>query len=326
MFVPHVPSLVPPATPGQRTVSRAQPQRNTSLGGGGIQPAKGRQSRVGVYLLRRRPSVLLGLVVLALMALVSLGASLVAPYDPLEMRRAEAFQPPSPEHWMGTDHFGRDILSRVLHGGRVSLLVALLALLVAAGCGIPLGVTAGYLGGRVDGVIMRLLDCLLAFPGILLAMALVTIIGPGALTSALAVGVVKVPSFARLSRASTLAEREREYVEAARCLGASTPRIVARTIFPNITSSLVVLATVVAANAILLEAALSFLGLGVRPPEPSWGGMLNEARTFLHRAPWYGVFPGLTIVVTVLCLNAASVGLRDLLDPRRRPTEQMGGV
>ncbi|MFN8591078.1 MAG: ABC transporter permease [Thermomicrobiales bacterium] len=223
--------------------------------------------------------------------------------DPLATAPKEAFLPPSRAYLFGTDDLGRDLFSRTIHGARVSLGTAVVVVIAAAGIGIPLGLLAGYREGLVDTLLMRIIDIVLAFPAILLAMGLIAVIGAGWLNGALAVTIVSVPAFARLTRASVLQEKQKEYVTAARTVGATTPRLMFRTILPNCLGPLLVQAAFVATWAILLEAALSFLGLGVKPPMPSWGQMLSAGKTFLYRAWWYGFFPGLALSLVVLSLN-----------------------
>jgi peptide/nickel transport system permease protein len=257
-----------------------------------------------------------GLIVIVALIIVAGAAPVLAPADPLVMDKVNQFAPPSPGHLFGTDEFGRDILSRVIYGARISLTTGAVAILIATTIGVPVGVVAGYVGGRTDVVIMRLLDCLLAFPAILLAMAVVAVLGPNSLDAIIAVGIVSIPAFLRLARASALSQREKEYVEAARAIGAPGHYIVFRTILPNCFAPLIVQMAIAGAQAILLEAALSFLGLGTTPPDPSWGAMLNTGRSFLHQAPWYAVFPGLTLTILILALNLFSDALQQALDPR----------
>jgi peptide/nickel transport system permease protein len=249
-------------------------------------------------------------------------APLLAPADPLVMDKLNQFSPPSAWHLFGTDEFGRDILSRVIYGARISLTTGAVAMLIATTIGVPVGVVAGYVGGRTDVVIMRLLDCLLAFPAILLAMAVVAVLGPNSLDAIIAVGIVSIPAFLRLARASALSQREKEYVEASRAMGAHAHYIVFRTILPNCYAPIIVQMTVAAAQAILLEAALSFLGLGTIPPDPSWGAMLNTGRSFLNQAPWYAIFPGLTLTILILALNFLADALQQALDPTRMRSSQ----
>jgi peptide/nickel transport system permease protein len=231
------------------------------------------------------------------------------------MHMRDRFLAPTERYPFGTDEFGRDILSRVIHGSRISMGVALGTMILAASIGIPTGLAAGYFGGITDALTMRLWDCIFAFPAILLGVAIVAILGPGSTNVMLAVTIINIPIFSRITRASTLVEKSRTYVEAATSVGGGAARIMFRHIFPNCLPPILVQATVSAAYAILLEAALSFLGLGAQPPEPSWGTMLNFGRTYLNRAPWYGIFPGLAITMLVLGLHFFADALRDALDP-----------
>jgi peptide/nickel transport system permease protein len=241
---------------------------------------------------------------------VFVGAAVLAPtlarYDPTEMNKASTLALPSWTNLMGTDQFGRDILSRLLYGSRIALAIGLGATLGAAALGVPLGLWAGFAGGKVDAVLMRGVDTLLAIPPVLLAMGLVAMTGPGSLNAGIAVLVVSLPQFARLARAGTLVQKAMEYAEAAVAMGATDARILFRTILPNIISPILVQAPIAASRAILLEASLSFLGLGTQPPTPSWGLMVSESRNYMYAAPWYGVFPGALIAVTVLALNGVS--------------------
>jgi peptide/nickel transport system permease protein len=260
--------------------------------------------------LRREAATAAALIVLGVLAVLAVTAPLVGRYDPLVQDRQSRFEAPSLRHPFGTDEFGRDLWSRAVHGARVSLLAAAAVVLVAGLVGVPLGLLGGYAGGWTDTVIMRFLDFLLAVPAILLAMAIIAVLGPGVLNAVLAVAVVSIPAFARIARASTLALKEREFVLAARAMGGGPGYLMFRTILPNAASPLLVQATVAAAYAILLEAALSFLGLSARPPQPSWGSMLNTGRSFLYQAPWYGLFPGVMITLAVLSLNGLADGLQ----------------
>ncbi len=243
---------------------------------------------------------------------IAVAAPFLARYDPLDMNKHSTLQGPSWMHPMGTDQFGRDILSRLIYGTRVALLIGVGATLVAAVIGIPLGLWAGFFGGKTDAILMRGVDTLLAIPPILLAMGLVAMLGPGSMNAGVAVAAVTMPQFARLARAGALAEREREYTEAAVALGADWIRVVFRTIFPNILSPITVQVPIAASRAILLEASLSFLGLGTQPPTPSWGLMVNESRNYMYAAPTYGIFPGALIAITVLSLNNVSDVVRQL--------------
>jgi peptide/nickel transport system permease protein len=251
--------------------------------------------------------------ILLALIFVALTAPLIAPYDPLAMTPANAFQAPSIAHPFGTDEFGRDILSRVIHATRVSVGTAAAVVLVAGAVGIPLGLVAGYFGGLVDVVIMRVIDTILAFPAILLAMGLIAVLGQGVVNSAIAVIIVSIPTFARLIRATILQQKALEYVDAARVVGASDLRIMTRTLLPNALPPALVQIAINATWAVQIEAGLSFLGLGVKPPDPSWGQMLNVSRDYLYRAPWYGLFPGVGLLLLVLSLNVLADALQRAL-------------
>lgn len=266
---------------------------------------------------RHRPGALLGALVIAIFIILAILAPILAPMDPIEIsqnRRAA----PSGEHLFGTDELGRDVLSRVIYGARISLRVGLISIGIALTVGALLGVVAAFEGGWVDSVIMRLTDIMLAFPGILLAIAIVAILGPSLFNVMIAVGIESIPAYVRTARASTLSVKEMEYVTGARAAGASSGRIIVRYIFPNIAAPLIVLATVGVAGSILAAAGLSFLGLGAQAPTPEWGAMLSSARNFLRDAWWMATFPGVAIMIVVLALNLLGDGLRDILDPRTR--------
>jgi peptide/nickel transport system permease protein len=273
---------------------------------------------LAAHALLRHRAGMVGLVITVILIILALLAPRIAPYDPLEMHAADRFHPPSPAYPMGTDEFGRDILSRILYGSRISLGVGLISIAIATVVGVTIGLIAGYESGWFDTVMMRFFDALLAFPAILLAIVILAVLGPGSLTAMLAVAIVNVPAFARLTRANVLVENEKEYVLAARCIGARPGRIVFRGILPNVVSTLLVQITVAVASAVLLEAALSFLGLGTPLPAPSWGSMLSIGRGYLIQAPWYGIFPGLAITLLVMGLYLLGDGLRDALDPYRQ--------
>ncbi|MFT4122813.1 MAG: ABC transporter permease [Microbacteriaceae bacterium] len=259
-----------------------------------------------------------GLVVLLVLVLVAALGPVVAPYGVNATDVLDALQPPSPAHWFGTDDLGRDVLTRVMLAARVSLQVALVSVTFALVVGTAVGLVSGYLGGWVDTVLMRAIDVMFAFPVLLLALAIVAILGPGLTTAMLAIGVVYTPIFARVTRASTLSITQEPYVKASRAMGTRRSRILVRHILPNISGPLIVQTSLSLAFAILSEAALSFLGLGVQPPQPSWGRMLFDAQGFLSTAWWLSVFPGAAIFVTVLAFNLVGDGLRDVLDPRHR--------
>jgi peptide/nickel transport system permease protein len=265
-----------------------------------------------------------GLVIILLLVLAALLAAWIAPQDPYQQISSEAMQPPSRQHLFGTDNVGRDTLSRVIYGARVSLFVGVTSMILAAGIGIPLGLLAGYFGGWLDTVTMRAMDTLLAFPALLLAIFIVAVLGPSLSNAIFAVGIIYIPSFARLTRANVLSLREKEFVEAARCLGASDGRIMQRSILPNCASSLIVQFTLGVGYAMLIEAGLSFLGLGVQPPTPAWGQMVGLARDFITIAPWLITYPGLAIFIAVLSFNFLGDGLREATDPRLRGSRLQG--
>ncbi|WP_245414965.1 ABC transporter permease subunit [Aureimonas flava] len=265
-----------------------------------------------------------GLVVFALVVLVAVLAPVIAPHDPVAQNRGALLMPPvfmEGGQWtylLGTDAVGRDILSRLIYGAQYSLFIGTFVVILAVSTGIVIGLVAGYFRGWVDTVIMRVMDVILAFPSLLLALVLVAILGPGLVNAMIAIALVLQPHFVRLTRASVMAEKEREYVTAARVVGAGPIRLMFRTILPNCLGPLIVQATLSFSNAILDAAALGFLGLGAQPPTPEWGTMLAEAREFVLRAWWVVTFPGLAILVTVLAINLIGDGLRDALDPKMR--------
>jgi len=269
---------------------------------------------------RRNRLALVGLALVVVLGLSAVLAPWVAPYDPARQSLIEKRARPGGKFLLGADEFGRDILSRVIYGSRVALLVGLLSAAIAVLGGLVLGTVAGFAGGWLDAVMMRGLEILLAFPYLLLALAIVAALGPGALNTTIAVGIWGVPAVTRIVRGSVLALRETEYVGAARALGAPVPALLRRHILPNIVPGLIVYATLFMANAILLEAALSFLGLGVQPPVASWGLMVSTGRDVLLVAPHVATVPGLAIMVAVLAFNLVGDGLRDALDPRLRGT------
>ena len=267
---------------------------------------------------RRNRLALAGLVVVALLVVAAVGAPWLAPADPAKQSLIEKRARPGNKFLLGADEFGRDILSRVLFGSRVALLVGLLSVAIALGFGLFLGCLAGFAGGWIDVLIMRGVEVLLAFPYLLLAIAVVSALGPGVLNTTIAVGIWGTPTVTRVVRAAVLAARESEYVSAARALGASAGEILRRHVLRNILPTVVVYSTLFMANAILVEAALSFLGLGVQPPTPSWGLMVSSGRDFLLVAPHIATIPGLAIMLAVLGFNLLGDGLRDALDPRLR--------
>ncbi len=268
--------------------------------------------------LRRHRGAVVGSGMVLIVGLAAILAPAIAPYDPADMGVGPSLAPPSLAHLFGTDTFGRDIFSRVLHGAHLSLMVGLVAVAIEASVGVIVGLVAGYYGGWIDAVLMRCVDVLLAFPGILLALAIVSILGISLTNLMIAVGIGGIPSFARLIRGSTLSVKENLYVTVARSIGAVDNTIIFRHILPNIVSPVIVYATLRIAFAIIATSSLSFLGLGAKSPSPEWGVMLSDGREFMRVAPWVTTFPGLAIMLSVLGINLLGDGLRDVLDPRLR--------
>ena len=268
--------------------------------------------------LRRNPIAIIGAIVLAAEIIIAIGAPVVAPYDPMYQDFSVPLQGPSRAHLFGTDDTGRDILSRVIFGARISLRVGFIAVAIGAGIGVALGIVSGFYSGFVDTLLMRLTDLLLAFPGLLLALAIVAVLGPGLFNVMVAVGVGGIPVYIRLARASTLSTRERDYVLAARSIGCRDRRIMFRYIMPNVIPPIIVLATLGVAGAILTAASLSFIGVGAQPPTPEWGAILTLGRQYLQQAWWFTFFPGVAIMITVLAVNMVGDALRDALDPKLR--------
>lgn len=282
----------------------------------GADPARVARGRV-LRVLSETPVAILGAALVGFVVLVALAAPVLAPHDPVA-QIAKPLLPPGTEYLLGTDEFGRDELSRLIWGARVSLYVGGLAVLIALGLGATAGVTAGFFGGWVDDVIMRIMDVVLSLPALVLAIAITSVLGPTLTNAMLAIGLVYSPTFARVARGPTLTVVQVPYIEAARSIGASNGRIIVRHVLPNVAAPILVQATVSFSTAILTEAALSFLGLGTQPPTASWGLMLSAARQYMLIDPWIAVLPGCAIAVTVLGFNLLGDGLRDLLDPRMR--------
>jgi len=268
--------------------------------------------------LRRSPGALIGLSVVALIVIAAIFAPLVTHVDPLAQNLSQQTVAPGAAHWFGTDKLGRDVFSRILYGARISVRIGFIAVGLAIVLGTFFGVLAGWFGGKIDEAIMAVADVMLAFPSIILAIGITTVLGPSIDHLMIAVGIVYVPQYARLARASVLAVRDVEYVESARAIGARTARIVVRHVLPNIMAPLLVQASLGIATATLEAAGLSYLGLGARPPAPEWGAMLNDARDYWLSAPWALVFPGVAITLLVLGFNLLGDGLRDALDPTQR--------
>jgi peptide/nickel transport system permease protein len=266
--------------------------------------------------LRHSTGAMIGLALIALLLLTALMADLIAPQGIDEQDLWKGLLPPSSEFPLGTDEFGRDLLSRIIHGSRVSLQVAIIATTISAAVGIALGAIAGYRGGRIDYVIRSMIDVSWAFPTVLLAIFMVAVLGPGLTNVMIAVGLSYWGGFAAVVRAQVLSLREWEYISAARAIGVKDLRIMLRHIMPNVLAPVIVMATMMMADAILIEATLSYLGMGAQPPIPSWGSILASGRSYLRLAPWVTVFPGIAIMLTVLGFNLLGDGLRDALDPR----------
>jgi len=266
--------------------------------------------------LRRSKAAQAGAIMVAIFIVVALVGPLVEPYDPLAQVLENRLQAPSAAHLLGTDALGRDVLSRLLEGSRISLTVGVFVGLIALAIGVPIGVVAAYFGEPWDSILMRAMDVLLAIPGILLAIGIVAVLGPGLNNVMIAIGVVAVPSFARVARAAALRTKEMPFVEAAHCAGASAGRILWTHLRPNIASPLIVLFSLRVATSILTAASLGYLGLGAQPPQPEWGAMLSDGRTYMRSAPYVAMVPGIAIMLVVLGFNLLGDGLRDALDPQ----------
>jgi peptide/nickel transport system permease protein len=268
--------------------------------------------------LGRNPATLMGSIVVLVMLSIALSAPLLAPYSFKEMHVQDRLKSPDPQYLLGTDEFGRDLLSRIVYGSRVSMAASILAVAIAMLVGTVLGRLAGFEGGWLDEILMRIMDMIMAFPYIVLAITLVTILGPGFRNVILIIGILRIPHFARVSRSAVLTLKNEEFVLAAQALGQTKYRVLFRHILPNCLTPLVVVASLAAGTAITAESALSFLGLGIQPPMSSWGTMLADGQKYLFNAPWMATFPGIAITLTVLAYNLVGDGLRDILDPKFR--------
>ena len=266
----------------------------------------------------RRHAAVAGLIVIMVLVLAAVAAPLICQYEPDKTSWTAIRKAPSALHWMGTDENGRDVFARVVYGARASLLAGVVSVLIALGIGVPLGLLSGLAGGKMDALIGRLTDAMLACPFLILAIALAAFLGPALTNAMIAIGVTAAPVFVRVARGATMDAASNDYVEAARALGNPPWRVALRHVLPNIVPPVSVQATLAIAQAIIAEASLSFLGLGQQPPAPSWGSMLNSAQRFLTQAPWLAIFPGIAIFLAVLSFNLVGDGLRDAFDPRRR--------
>lgn len=270
------------------------------------------------YLYRRNKAAVLSLFIVGAFVFSAVFADFLAPYDPLELNLGERLSPPSYEHLLGQDQVGRDILSRILHGAKISLWIGVTTVLISMSVGTAFGLLAGYWGGKTDTVIMRIVDILLSFPAILLAIVIMAALGPSLFNALLAVALVYMPRYTRIVRGSTLSIKQNQYIEAARMVGAGHLRIMIRHILPNLIAPILVYATLQIGMAILEVAGIGFLGLGAQPPTPEWGAILNDGRGYMIKAPHIAFFPGLAIFITVMAFNMMGDGLRDALDPRLR--------
>ncbi|MCT8139335.1 ABC transporter permease subunit [Anaerobacillus sp. CMMVII] len=268
--------------------------------------------------LAKNKAAMAGAFIVLIFITLAILAPYIAPHDPLDIQMAKKLQTPSAEHWLGTDDKGRDILSRILIGARISLTVGIVSTIIGAFVGVILGIVAGYYGRWIDSLIMRICDVLLAFPGILLALAIVSVLGASTMNVILAVAFFAIPSFARIVRGSTLSVKKLEYIDAIRAMGSSDLRIIFKHILPNIVSPIIVQATLYIASAIITASALSFLGMGTQPPTPEWGMMLSQGRSYIAQAPHLTLFPGLVILLVVIGFNLFGDGLRDALDPKSK--------
>lgn len=272
-----------------------------------------------LHFARKKPVGAVGGVVIILVVLAAIFADGVAPYGPLEFHRGDRLLPPSSQYFLGTDEIGRDVLSRIIHGARISLYVGFIAVSVGTTLGTIVGLISGYFVGKVDLIVQRVVDSMMAFPGLILALAMVSILGPSTTNAMIAISIVIIPANSRVVRSAVLSVKENQYIEAARALGAKNLRILLNHVLPNVGAPILVLATVELGSAIIIEASLSFLGLGTQPPTPSWGIMLSASgRRYMEQAPWLAVAPGVAISLTVLGFNMLGDALRDVWDPRLR--------
>ncbi|WP_456276714.1 nickel transporter permease [Bacillus sp. AK128] len=297
----------------------SQPQLQTNVGVP-AKPYNAKAARTKAFYkkLAKNKAALAGGFIVILFTLLAIFAPVVATHDPVHIEITKKLEGPSAEHWLGTDDKGRDIFSRLLYGARISLSVGVLSTLLGAIVGVTLGIVSGYYGGRIDTFIMRITDVLLAFPGILLALAIVSVLGASTINVIIAVAFFAVPTFARIVRGSTLSVKKLEYIDAIRAMGSNDFRIIFKHILPNIVSPIIVQATLYIASAIITASALSFLGMGTQPPTPEWGTMLSQGRSYVAQAPHITLFPGIVILIVVIGFNLFGDGLRDALDPKTK--------
>ncbi|WP_312108149.1 nickel transporter permease [Brevibacillus reuszeri] len=291
-----------------------------NMGATSAEPAYERRSP-WAYMLRRfkkNKRALVGFWMVAVFVGLAIFARVIAPYDPIEQNMNVILQSPSMNHWFGTDEYGRDIFSRILYGAQISLMIGIVGVLISVGIGVGLGTISGYFGGKADMLIMRIMDIFMAFPSFLLALAIVSVLGPGMVNVMIAIGIFSVPTFARISRSAVISVKTKEYIEASKSMGASHSRIIFKHVIPNSVAPIIVLSTMRIATAILTASGLSFLGMGAQPPTPEWGAMLSTGREYLRSAPHVSTIPGLAIMFMVLGFNMLGDGLRDALDPKMK--------
>lgn len=267
---------------------------------------------------RKNKRALVGFWMVVVFVGIAVFAQAIAPYDPIEQNMDVILQPPSANHLFGTDEYGRDILSRIIYGSQISLMIGIVGVLISVVIGVGLGTVSGYFGGRTDMFIMRIMDIFMAFPSFLLALAIVSVLGPGMVNVMIAIGIFSVPTFARISRSAVISVKNKEFIEAAKSMGASHVRVIFKHVLPNSVAPIIVLSTMRIATAILTASGLSFLGMGAQPPTPEWGAMLSTGREYLRTAPHVSTIPGLAIMFMVLAFNMLGDGLRDALDPKMK--------
>lgn len=284
------------------------------------EPVYERRSPWAYMLLRfkKNKRALVGFWMVVIFVGLAIFAQAIAPYDPIEQNMDVILQPPSAHHWFGTDEYGRDILSRILYGAQISLMIGIVGVLISVVIGVGLGTISGYFGGKTDMLVMRIMDIFMAFPSFLLALAIVSVLGPGMGNVMIAIGIFSVPTFARISRSAVLSVKDKEYIEASKSMGATHSRLIFKHIIPNSVAPIIVLSTMRIATAILTASGLSFLGMGAQPPTPEWGAMLSTGREYLRSAPHVSTIPGLAIMFMVLAFNMLGDGLRDALDPKMK--------